>query len=117
MKRKTIIALCLALMLTIFSNVSSVFAEDPEPKPFTLTKKVGGTEEKVGDYDKFYDAVGSMDVNDKTTYYTIYVNKNATIPEGEMGGYYRTNSKFRLTSGNGGTFTLTREGKWGILGI
>ena len=86
-------------------------------KTFTVTKKVGDAEEKVGDFDKFYDAVGSMDVNDKVTFYTIYLNNDAVVPADQMGGYYRTNSKFRLTSGQGGPFTLKREGTRGLLGI
>ena len=117
MKRKIsaiILILALVFSCAIILSPEKTYAED---KTFTVTKKVGGTEEKVGEYEKFYDAVGSMDINDKTTFYTIYVNKDATIPEGEMGGYYRTNSKFRLTSGKGGSFTLKREGTRGILGI
>lgn len=86
-------------------------------KTFTVTKKVGDTEEKVGDFDKFYDAIGSMDINNKVTFYTIYLNKDASISADERGGYHKSNNKFRLTSGQGGPFTLTREGTWGILAI
>ena len=91
---------------------------EPAPgKKFTLTKESGGTVTTVGSYDKFYDAVSAMDVNDASSFFTIYVNKDATIPEGEMGGYHRSNNKFKLTSGEGGPYTLTREGEWGILAI
>lgn len=86
-------------------------------KTFTVTKKVGDTEVEVGNYDKFYDAVGSMDINDKVTLYTIYLNKDAVVPADQKGGYYRINNKFRLTSGQGGPFTLKREGTRGLLGI
>lgn len=86
-------------------------------KTFTVTKKVGDTEQIVGAFDKFYDAVGFMDVNDKVNFYTIYLNKDAVVPEGEMGEHHRSNNKFRLTSGQGGPYTLRREGIWGILGI
>ena len=91
--------------------------EPAAEKTFTVTKKVGDTEVEVGNYDKFYDAVGAMDINDKSTFYTIYVNEDTAIPEDQMGGYYRTNNKFRITSGTGGPYTLKREGTWGILGI
>lgn len=86
-------------------------------KTFTVTKKSGETTTAVGGYDKFYDAVGAMDVNDAESEYTIYLNKDTTVPKEEMGGYYRSKNKFRLTSGQGGPYTLTREGEWGILGI
>ena len=110
MKKKLFaVLLCLVMMISLAATLSEVsFAE--EFKPFTLMKG----EEKVGDYDKFYDAINAIDVNDKTNYYTIYVNKNATIAEGEMGGSHRSNTKLRLTSGAGGPYTLKREGKWGI---
>ena len=113
MKKKLFaILLCLVMILSSVSILSEVsFAE--EVKPFTLMKG----EEKVGDYDKFYDAVGAMDINDKSTFYTIYVNEDTVIPADQRGGYYRTNNKFRLTSGQGGPFTLKREGTWGVLGI
>lgn len=113
MKKKLFaIILCLAMMISLAASLSEVsFAEDV--KPFTLMKG----EAKVGDYDKFYDAIGAMDINDKSTFYTIYVNEDTVIPADQRGGYYRTNNKFRLTSGQGGPFTLKREGTWGVLGI
>lgn len=86
-------------------------------KTFTVTKDSGGTTTTVGEYDKFYDAVKAMGVNDPNSFFTIYVNKSATVPKEEMGDYYRSNNKFRLTSGKGGPYTLKREGVWGILGI
>ena len=90
---------------------------EPAAEAFTLTKESGGTLTTVGSYNKFYDAVNAMDINDASSFFTIYVNKNATIPAEEKGGYFRTNNKFRITSGTGGPYTLKREGTWGLLGI
>lgn len=93
----------------------------PSQTPNTFTVKkigAGGSEETlVGEYDKFYDAVGSMDINDKDGFYTIYVNKDATVKADEMGGAYRSNNKFRITSGSNVPSVLRREGEWGILAI
>ena len=104
-------------------EVSSEEVKQPVGEPgggtknFTLTKESGGTVTTIGNYDKFYDAVNAMSVNDASSLFTIYVNKNVTIPANEVGGYYRTSNKIKLTSGEGGPFTLTREGERGILGI
>lgn len=89
------------------------------PKAFTVKKRgAEGTEETiVGEFDKFYDAVGSMDNNGKDGFYTIYVNRDVTVPADERGGYYRTNNKFRITSGPNVSSVLKREGEWGILAI
>ncbi|MBP2015920.1 InlB B-repeat-containing protein [Anaerococcus degeneri] len=89
------------------------------PKAFTVKKRgAEGTEEIiVGEFDKFYDAVGSMDNNGKDGFYTIYVNRDVTVPADEMGGYYRSNNKFRITSGQNVSSVLKREGEWGILAI
>lgn len=98
-------------------EVKQPVGEPQEEKTFTVTKELGGTVTTIGNYDKFYDAVNAMSVNDASSLFTIYVNKNVTIPANEVGGYYRTNNKIKLTSGEGGPFTLTREGERGILGI
>lgn len=89
------------------------------PKTFTVKKRGAGEDEEtlVGEFDKFYDAVGKMDVNDSVSFYTIYVNRDVTVPADEMGGYYRTNNKFRLTSNSNSPYKLTRQGLYGILGI
>lgn len=112
MKKKLFaIILCLAMILSLAAGLSEVsFAE---VKAFTLVKGA----DVVGEYDEFYDAVGAMDVNDKTSLYTITVNKEAVIPDEQRGGYYRSNNKFRITSGAGGPYTLRREGTWGLLAI
>lgn len=98
-------------------EVPDAVGEPAAEKTFTVTKDSGGTTTTVGEYDKFYDAVKAMGVNDPNSFFTIYVNKSATVPKEEMGDYYRSNNKFRLTSGKGGPYTLKREGVWGILGI
>lgn len=94
---------------------------DPSPTSKTFTvKKLGAGETNetlVGEFDKFYDAVGKMDVNDKVSFYTIYVNRDVIVPADEKGGYYRTNNKFRLTSSSNTPYKLTRQGLYGILGI
>lgn len=79
-------------------------------KNFTLTKTAGGTETTIGDYDVFNDVINEMDINDPTSLYTIYLNKDTTIPSSEH-SQYRSNNKIRLTSGPSGPFTLTREGE------
>ena len=84
------------------------------PKNFTLTKKSGGAESKIGDYDKFTDAVMSMDINDKDSLYTIYVNKDVVKTEPST---YRSNNKIRLTSGEGGPFKLTEGGEGPFIAI
>lgn len=84
------------------------------PKNFTLTKKSGGAESKIGDYDKFTDAVMAMDVNDKDSLYTIYVNKDVVKTEPST---YRSNNKIRLTSGEGGPFKLTEGGEGPFVAI
>lgn len=98
-------------------EVPDAVGEPTAEKNFTVTKDSGGTTTTVGGYDKFYDAVGAMDVNDAESEYTIYLNKDTTVSKEERGGYYNSKNKFRLTSGKGGPYTLKREGEWGILGI
>lgn len=84
------------------------------PKNFTLTKKSGGAESKIGDYDKFTDAVMAMDINDKDSLYTIYVNKDVVKTEPST---YRSNNKIRLTSGEGGPFKFTEGGEGPFIAI
>lgn len=84
------------------------------PKNFTLTKKSAGAESKIGDYDKFTDAVMAMDVNDKDSLYTIYVNKDVVKTEPST---YRSNNKIRLTSGDGGPFKFTEGGEGPFIAI
>lgn len=79
-------------------------------KNFTLTKTAGGAETTIEDYDVFNDVISAMDINDTTSLYTIYLNKDTTIPSSEP-CQYRSNNKIRLTSGTSGPFTLTREGE------
>ena len=67
-------------------------------KSYTLTKTVAGTEEKIGDYDTFFEVVNAMDINDETSLYTVYVNRDVIIPASE-GFHGRSNNKIRLTSG------------------
>ena len=113
MKKKLFaMILCLVMILSSASILSEVSFAEGE-KTFTLIKG----SDVVGEYDKFYDAIGAMDVNDKTTRYTITVNKDAVVPDSQRGGYFRTNNKFRITSGTGGPYTLRREGTWGLLAI
>lgn len=85
-------------------------------KNFTLTKKSAGTETKIGDFDKFIDTISAMDINDPISLYTVYVNKNTTIPSNE-GSHYRSNNKIRITSGQGGPYTLKREGEKNFIAI
>ena len=85
-------------------------------KNFTLTKTAGGTETTIGDYDVFNDVINAMDINDATSLYTIYLNKNTTIPSSE-GSQYRSNNKIRLTSRTSDPFTLTREGEHNYIAI
>lgn len=85
-------------------------------KNFTLTKTANGTETKIDDFDAFMDVISAMDINDATSLYTVYVNKDTTIPKTES-CHYRSNNKIRLTSGPSGPFTLTREGEKNYIGI
>ncbi|MBY0583977.1 cell wall-binding repeat-containing protein [Murdochiella sp. Marseille-P8839] len=85
-------------------------------KNFTLTKTADGTETTIGDYDVFMDVISAMDINDATSLYTIYLNKDTTIPSSES-CHYRSNNKIRLTSGSSGPFTLTREGEKNYIAI
>lgn len=82
----------------------------PAEKNFTLTKMSDGIETKINDYDKFSETVSAMDINDVDSLYTIYVNRDVTIPKTDH-STYRSNNKIRLTSKNGEHFTLTREGE------
>lgn len=79
-----------------------------EKKNFTLTKKNGEIESPVGDYDSFFDAVTAMDINDKFSLYTVYLNRDVVMSETES-THYRSNNKIRLTSGEGGPFKLTKK--------
>lgn len=89
-------------------------------KAFTLTKKPNAAsatpsttpstpETTIGEYDTFSECFGHMDINDKTSLYTVYVNKSTTISAAED-SWQRSNNKIRLTSGKGGPYTLTRNG-------
>lgn len=83
-----------------------------EVKNFTVKKisnAQNSVEELVGDYDTFYDAFGSIPVNDPTTQYIIYLNRNVNIPAGES-IWIKQNCNIRLNSAKGNKFTLTREG-------
>lgn len=108
-----------AVACVLFSPLS-VQADDapPNTKAFTLTKKAASatTEETVGEYDTFFTAIDSMDINDKTSLYTVYVNKNTVVPASE-GFHGRSNNKIRLTSGKGGPYTLTRKGSKEFIGL
>ena len=97
----------------VMAGTTQVFAADdiPNAKAFTVTKKVAGSSEEmpVGEYDTFMECVNNMDINDATSLYTVYVNKDTVIPETE-GMHARSNNKIRLTSGKGGPYKLTRKG-------
>lgn len=85
-------------------------------KNYTLTKTVAGTEEKIGDYDTFFEVVNAMDINDETSLYTVYVNRDVIIPASE-GFHGRSNNKIRLTSGKGGPYKLTRQGEKNYINV
>ncbi|WP_311492094.1 immunoglobulin-like domain-containing protein [uncultured Anaerococcus sp.] len=107
--------------LDLGKEMTPQLVSDPSQpsKTFTVKKKgAGETEETlVGEFDKFYEAVKAMGVSDDGNRYTIYVNKDVTVGADEMGDYYRSNNKFRLTSAPGGHYKLTRDHDWGLLGI
>jgi|GEM_PF-5060404 len=93
------------------SNNANATDNIPNAKAFTVTKKVAGSSEEVfvGEYDTFMKCVENMDINDATSLYTVYVNKDTVIPATE-GMHGRSNNKIRLTSGKGGPYKLTRKG-------
>ncbi|MBZ2385739.1 right-handed parallel beta-helix repeat-containing protein [Anaerococcus murdochii] len=85
-------------------------------KNYTLTKTVSGIEEKIGDYDTFFEVVTAMDINDNTSLYTVYVNRDVTISADE-GFHGRSNNQIRLTSGKGGPYKLTRQGEKNYINV
>ena len=113
--------MCLTLALTsVLLSPVSVQAEEtiPNTKAYTVTKKAeGATEETTqGEYDTFMECISAIDINDATSQYTVYVNRDTVIPA-EEGFHGRTNNKIRLTSGVGGPFTLTRKGDKNIIDV
>lgn len=98
------------------SSNSSLPQRSPAEKNFTLTKISGGVETKINDYDKFSETVSAMDINDVDSLYTIYINRDVTIPKTDH-STYRSNNKIRLTSKNGEHFKLTREGEEDYIAI
>ncbi|WP_066304655.1 InlB B-repeat-containing protein [Atopobium deltae] len=100
------------------SNNANATDNIPNAKAFTVTKKVAGSSEEVlaGEYDTFMKCVDNMDINDATSLYTVYVNKDTVIPATE-GMHLRSNNKIRLTSGKGGPYKLTRKGPKELMGV
>lgn len=108
-----------AVVLLCFSAVPSLaHAASSTSKSYTLTKKAvnATTEDVVNHYDSLYECIDAMEINDTTSLYTIYVNKNTIIPESES-NTGRFNNKIRLTSAAGGPYTLTRKGAKDIISM
>lgn len=97
-------------------NIPPELTRNSANKNFTLTKTVAGTETKINEYDTFLECINAMDINDPSSLYTVYVNRDVNIPKTE-GFQYRSNNKIRLTSGQGGPFKLTRNGEKDYIGI
>lgn len=97
-------------------NTPPELTRNPANKNFTLTKTVAGTETEINEYDTFLECINAMDINDPSSLYTVYVNRDVNIPKTE-GFQYRSNNKIRLTSGQGGPFKLTRNGEKDYIGI
>lgn len=50
-----------------------------------------------------------MDINDRDSLYTVYLNRDVEIPDSQK-GQYRSNNKIKLTSGEGGPYKLAKKG-------
>lgn len=98
------------------NNTPPELTRNPANKNFTLTKTISGTETKINEYDTFSETISAMDINDPSSLYTVYVNRNVNISNTEV-SQYRSNNKIRLTSGEGGPFKLTRNGNEQYIGI
>ena len=109
---------CAAVFLCFSITPRLAHATFSTSKSYTLTKKAANatTEDVVNHYDSLYECIDAMDINDTTSLYTIYVNKDTIIPESES-NTGRFNNKIRLTSVAGSHYTLTRKGAKDIISM
>lgn len=131
MKKKKLFARALGLLLAFLltfslTGNSSAFAKNSwkkapaNTKIFTVTKRPvndpNATEEKVGDYDTFHDAMENCKQDDLSNLYIITMNNDYKIPKDEY-SWGKLSVNILLRSAEGGPFTLTREGNRDIASI